>query len=353
VNTVLTFLQNNWSRLDLDRHGVPRQLNSVIITPRFRASGHLVFLLLPQGQPKPVLVAKVPRLGGASASLAREAANLRAVQASRPGGFDSIPRLIAYEEGDRQILVETALTGRLMDRATVRRDHHGCCQAISNWLVEIQQPGRTIGSGPDWFKQLIERPLRYFEDVFPLTLAETQLLVQTRELIDPLREAEVPLRFEHGDLSHPNIFLRENGAVGVVDWELAEPGGLPACDLFFFLTYAAFARAKNRRADDYLTAFQAAFFGRDAWARPYVMDYVERLRIAPDLLTPLFVLCWARYVANLLLRLGEGGRARREVVQETADWLRSNRYYALWQHTVTHANELHWHDLPPARQKNT
>src|SRR5262245_56876645 len=131
MNTVLTYLQTNRQRLDLARYGVPEKLSSVVVTPRFRASSHVVFLVLAPGRPEPLLVAKLPRLGGsisapalpsneeygaASVSVKREVANLRAVQAGRAGGYESIPRVVAFEEYlGRPILVETALVGDPLD----------------------------------------------------------------------------------------------------------------------------------------------------------------------------------------------------------------------------------------------
>jgi aminoglycoside phosphotransferase len=346
MNTVLNFLHRNRDRLDLDRYDVPERLSCVIMTPRFRASSHILFFVLPKGQPDPVLVAKIPRLVGTSASVEREVANLRAIHASRPGGFNSIPRVIAFEEyGGRAILVETALVGRPMDPPAVRLDLAGCCKAVTSWLAEVQQLARSpVPAGGDGFERLVVRPLRYFEDVFPLSAEERRMLEQTWELVAPLRDASLPLVFEHGDLSHPNVMLLKDGGLGVVDWELAEPHGLPAYDLFFFLTYAAFALHNAPSDGKYVPAFHAAFFSRGAWARPYVRDYANQLQLPPHTLTPLFVLSWARYMVGLLIRLGGAGHTPERLGPETAAWLRANRYYALWRHAVTHLHELDWYE---------
>ena len=338
MNSVLTFLDHHRERLGLDHYGVPARLSSLVLTPRFRASRHVVFLIMPEGQPDPVLVAKVPRLAGTSASLSQEAGVLGVVQAQRSGGFDSVPRVIAFEEyHGYPILVETAIVGRAMDPATVRRDRAGCCAAVIEWLADVQQTANS--TEPDWFERLAQ-PLRQFAGTFPLSADEEQTLEQTWALLAPLREAPPPLVLEHGDLSHPNLILRPAGGLGVVDWELAVPNGLPACDLFFFLTYVAFALHNARAKGDYLSPFHAAFFGEKAWARPYVETYAERMHLPPHLIAPLFLFCWARYMSQLLVRL-DAGDTPGPVESGTAEWLRSNRYYALWRHTVRHIDELH------------
>jgi hypothetical protein len=260
------------------------------------------------------------------------------------GGFDSVPRVVVFEDYcGRSILIETALVGSPMDPTCVRRDLAGCCHAVTDWLVELQLAARGPSAcDPVWFERLVAGPLDYFEAAFPLSDEESRLVAQTRARVASLRESSIPLVAEHGDLSHPNVMRLKDGTPGVVDWELADLRGLPGCDLFFFLTYAAVARHDAHASGDFVSAFHRAFFGASAWARSFVWNYSERLGIPVALLTTLFVLCWARYTAGLLVRLGRGGHTVSRVGHETATWLRANRYYALWRHTLAHVDDLHW-----------
>ena len=375
MNTVLTYLDDNRRRLDFGPWD-PSRLCCVAVTPRFRASGHVVFLLLVPGQADPVLVAKLPRLAGRCSSLEQTAANLRAVQAGRPGGWDSIPRVLAFEEyRERPILLSTALAGSALEPAVVRRDPKRACADVLAWLGELQcpqdagadvvhqrgqapspmtpnarktHPGEVpvpVGEPPaenDWFERLVQRPLDLFGRAFAHGGEEAACLARTAELAEALREAHLPLVFEHGDFSSPNILRLRDGRIGVVDWELAEPRGLPAQDAFFFLSYVAFALGKASNPKRYASAFHAAFFGKSAWARPYVLDYARRVGLSPDLLSPLLVLCWIRYLTTLLRRIDEAVEAGEPVSRQTADWLRGNRYYALWRHSLAHVQELQW-----------
>jgi aminoglycoside phosphotransferase (APT) family kinase protein len=341
MNSVLTFLEHHRQRLNLAQYGVQGSLSSVLLTPRFRASSHVVFLILDEEQPEPVLVAKMPRLANATTSLEREAANLQQVQARRTAGFDSIPRLVAFEEyGGRPLLIETALRGRPMDPALVRRQPDRCCQVVSNWLAEIQGSTPGVAQREElWFENFVEQPLRVFTERFPWSAEETKLVERTRELLASLHHAQACSVFEHGDLSHPNLMVMADGKLGVVDWEMATPQGLPAYDLFFFLTYVAFAKQNARTNGDHLAAFRAAFFGTTAWARPWVQQYASALQLSETWLTPLFVVAWFRYIAGLVERLSTNESA---LGYETATWLRENRYYTLWQYAALHADELRW-----------
>src|SRR5690606_38075637 len=83
MNLVLDFLERHRARLKLEQYRVPERLTCVMLTPRFRASRHVVFLVLPARKPYPVLVAKVPRLGERSQSLTREATAIETIQKMR------------------------------------------------------------------------------------------------------------------------------------------------------------------------------------------------------------------------------------------------------------------------------
>ena len=342
MNLVLDFLERNRARLKLDHYRVPERLTSVMLTPRFRASRHVVFMVLSVRKPYPVLVAKVPRLGDRSTSLTREAAAIETIQKMRPGGFDSIPHLVAFEEyHGYPILIETALNGPLLDPPRVRRDLDGACELALDWLTDLPRTP-AAEAGPDWYRERVTQPLQAFAGAFPLNVKEEQLLIQTQELIAPLQQAELAPIVEHGDVSHPNLIALHAQNLGVVDWELAETDGIPACDLFFFLTYAAFAQDDARTKRDFISPFSEAFFGPDAWAVPYEQQYAQRMQIAVEHLTPLFVLCWSRYMSKLLLRLYNDDPTPATVEPETVSWLRDNRYYGLWRHTLNHLDELGW-----------
>jgi aminoglycoside phosphotransferase (APT) family kinase protein len=339
MNYALQFLRANRQRLNLASYGLAERMTSVVVTPRFRASGHVVFLIMSQGRPEPVLVAKAPRIRDAGASLRTEAANLRFLHGLRPEGFSSVPKLIAFEEYSRRpLLVETALIGSPMDPALVRRRFESCCDAVITWLTDLHR-ARNGAAPVAPTRRLVTETLDYLTRVVSWNAEELRALERTRELLEPLQAARLPAVLEHGDLSHPNVMLQKDGTAGVVDWEMADPRGLPCHDLIFFLTYAAFARQNVRANGQYIPAIREAFFDGQAWARPYVQQYAQELELPPDALTPLFLLCWVRYLAGLLRRLNESGG---KFTTETAAWLRQNRYYAAWRHTLDHSDQLHW-----------
>ncbi|HEX9652595.1 MAG TPA: aminoglycoside phosphotransferase family protein [bacterium] len=341
MNLVLDFLSQNCQRLGLQANNPPAQLTSVVATPRFQASAHLIFFVLKSSNPTPFLVVKVPRLPGDHARLDREAANLRAIHAVRTGGFDSIPKVLAYEDyrGSR-LLVETALAFPTMRPSLVRRQPQVCTQALLDWLLELHSASLPGGGKPGWFADLVAKPLNELESCLLLSNSERSWLEQTREICQPISDFALPLVVEHGDLSSPNILMNERSQVGVVDWELALPAGLPAVDLFFFLTYIAFSLQKARKTAEYVSAFGDAFFGKRAWATPHVLRYAEVLQISSPTLKPLFLLCWVRYINGLVQRLKQPQDAKTQLSTDQVNWLRSNRFYAWWTYALDHLNDV-------------
>lgn len=346
MDTVSSFLLANRQRFELDRHGIGRVVSSVVVTPRFRASAHVVVLVLRADGVRPALVVKIPRLAAGEASVRHEAACLRALHAANPEAGRVAPRLVACEDHcGRPLLIETALSGRPLDRRAVRRDPVKACEAALAWLARIERPAPAPAE-PDsgWYRRDIELPLLAFADRFPLSREELAAVERTLDLVAPLTRIELPPVFEHGDLSHPNILVQDGGELGVIDWETAAPHGLPLSDLFFFLAYVAAARARAATADEHVRAFDGAFCARRAWVRPYAHAYARRLGIAMESFTALFVVGLLRRAASYATRVQGGVEA--PVSPEQARWLRSTRYFRLWRHALANLDRLNWDDLP-------
>lgn len=344
MNTVLAYLKENWSRLDLTHLGLPEQLSCVLATPRFKTSTHVLFFVLAKGQRHPVLVAKTPRLAGDNRQLEKETSNLRNVHAVRAGGFDSIPKVIAFEDWrGHRLLIETAVEGQPLKRDFVRLYPHAGIEPVTAWIIELHAASAASSARDKrWFERLVETPVRQLQTVFPSGSPEQELIGRLHEYIASLRALEFPLVFEHGDFCSPNILIGRNSRISVVDWELAEPNGLPAVDIFFFLNFAAFSKRQATENSAFLSAFRDAFFGGSAWAVPYIFRYSDGVHLKRDVLKPLFLLCWTRIIANVIVRLKDNLNSEGTLTAETVTWLRESGYYLLWKYTIEHLNDVNF-----------
>ncbi len=338
MNVVLAYLAHNQERLRLGQFGGINGLSCLFITPRFRASAHVVCIVLSVADQRPLFVAKMPRLPERVEGLAHEANMLSLVQRSRPGGFDTVPRALMFESfRGWPILLETALVGEPMSPNVVRRNPEWCVNLVTDWLIDLHNATAAPTSQNEWFRRAVEQPLAALTNGLPATATqERDLCARTLAEAEKLRDYLVPFVFEHGDLSHPNILIMPTGRAGVVDWELATPWGVPVADLIFFLTFVAFARHRAHERERHVEAFQTAFFGEETWARNAVRRYMKAMCLPTRALPALIVLGWARYVAGLVQRLAAGTPNGR-LDEKTVAWLRTNRYYRLWRWTLEHA----------------
>lgn len=342
MNIITTYLQQNWERLNLNRFGAPFDLSCVMLTPGFVASGHIIAFVLKSGFPRPFLVVKFPRVAGGHGRLDRENDNLNRFHGLWTDALKSAPVVVAYEDfADRRLLVETLVKGEVMRRTLVRRRGKACIDSGLNWLREMNRAtALSSKKNEGWFESLAEFPLQILQNSFPLSEREEQLIERSRELIEPLREAAFSLVFEHGDFSPPNILIDDCNNLGVVDWELAEPLGLPLVDLIFFLSYIAFCRERAKKLDQYVKAFHKAFFEAKSWAQCYIRRYSEEMELPAELLKPLFTLSRVRHLAGMVARLKGPQAADKQLAEQTVTWLRRYRYYRIWQHTVENARSL-------------
>jgi Ser/Thr protein kinase RdoA (MazF antagonist) len=242
--------------------------------------------VLAERRAEPALVGKLPRDARDVAGLAQEAESLRAVAHALDG--DSAPALLAFDDAPkRPLLLESALTGSPLSPAALRRDRRrSSIGAVVAWVGRLGARTAHAADDDGWFERLVREPLNSLAASQPALRGLVELTLERSQV---LLRAGLPLVFEHGDLCHPNLLVREDGRIGVLDWERAQAGGLPAFDLFFFLAYAADAGRQG---------VVDPFFGRRPWAWQLAESYAERLGFDPGLLRPLLAVSCARALAS-------------------------------------------------------
>ena len=348
MNLVERLLTSRRDELGLDRLGLPMDVNCVFVTPRFRTSRHVIALVVPAGGDEIRLVAKLPRRADDDAGLRREYANLRRLRDLWPEGQCSYPELVLLDYVDGQpILIETAVRGEALHHRALRKDPQRVIALIERWLDGLPVTGMSSDNGA-WFDRMIAAPLGDFARRAALGDETRRLVDQTMRIVDPLAEEHFPFVFEHGDLTHPNLLLGPGECVGVVDWELSQPQGLPVHDYCLFLAFVAFSLSRVHKLGGQVQAFERAFIGPRPWALPLIARRLARLSVDSRLLVPFVVACWARYVAELLPRLigtaaGDVATAQGRpaaLSDEAVALVRQDRDLALWRCAVRHADAM-------------
>lgn len=329
------FLRDHFEEFALDRYGLGRRWETLLLTPRFTTSRHVVALVFPSRGSDPALVVKIPRQPGDSSGVRREAAMLDQLSAAvdSPG----VPRLVGIrDEGPYTVLVETALTGIPLDPRRVAADLPSAVAAGTGFVGSLPCT-HAATDNPDWYQRAVAAPLVALERLAGPDAQTGRLVERTHQLLEPLRTTQLPAVIEHGDLSHPNLLVKPGSGLQVMDWERSLTDGVPGHDLVFYLQYLsesseqAFARAAQ------IAAFDKAF-GQDGWALDPLSRHLGVRGVDASLLPLLVITTWARSTATLADRLAQEAEADPSQGKEKVRAaLEADRDYWLWRHVVTSA----------------
>ena len=316
----------------------------ILLTPSFRASRHVVALVPGDLSDSPRLVAKLARRPDGDAVARREAAMLHELGTMGSPLADIAPRLIADDRRwGLSVLVETGVEGRPLDPGTVSRDPAAAVDRVIDGLVALASPVATVAraQAPAPAATRIDRlalgPLDGFAAALPATPDEEHLIEITRQIIRSMRGADLPEVIEHGDVSHPNLFVGADDRLIAVDWELGVRHGLPAHDLVGFLGYVAEASVRRGRGDRRAEALVAAIGEHGGWHDMAMETYAARIDLDPTLLPALTVMSWARRVVGIAERLHDGRPAT--LASTTVDFLRGHRWIHAWRAAVERATD--------------
>lgn len=214
---------------------LPPSSQLLLLTGGHRSINKVVGLAFSDGVAEPAAAVKFARVAEAEAGLEREATVLRKLGEERPG-LDGVPGFRG--EGRRAghlAVAEDALAGRsLLDELTPQ-NFEEVSMRVTRLLIELARGDRR--HEPDWRRRLVEEPIAGFErDFGPVILPGSGAAV--RAILDGL--GELPAVPEHRDCSPWNVLLTPGGDPALLDWESAEPAGLPGLDLVYFLANCAF-----------------------------------------------------------------------------------------------------------------
>lgn len=290
-----------------------------------RSISKVIGLAFRDGSRSPDLVAKIARIPEAAAGLAREADALQAVAARRPEGVPGVPRVRQVRSApDRFTVMETPMAGAPLWSVLRPPRYRALALQATEWLTDLALGGGPlVRSSP---ARVVQPALERFGQMFG-GVAEPALLRQTSETLAGL--PPLPVVAEQRDFSPWNLFVTGDGTLAVLDWESADPQGLPALDLIYFLTYLAFfhdkAMKSRRFLDSYRTAQNPATFTGGV-QQECLARYGESLGVLPSDMRRLQLLSWIIHAPSEYRQYAAdaGGTP-------ADDRLRGGLFFRLWQ----------------------
>lgn len=286
----------------------------MLLTGGHRSINKVVGLEFEPGSLRPPAVAKFARVPEAEAGVEREAEVLARLAEERPE-VEGIPEFrTRLRRSGRGGVVEGVVEGdSMLDRLTPK-SFPEMARRVTDLLIELA--GERAGGAAE--RTTIAEHLAFFEQHFGPALDEDQLAALRA---DAEAVAGLPVVCEHRDCSPWNLVLAARDLPALLDWESAEPQGLPGLDLVYFLANAAFVldkaleggttRASYRRLLDPSTPYGTV-------AAAEAARYCEALDLDPDLLPALRRLCWVVHCRSDYehLRLAAAGEPRLEDLRE-------------------------------------
>jgi hypothetical protein len=268
----------------------------------------------------PRYVVKLVRESIFNRRLENEYQALLLLQEKGIGSGDTFPQVafFGYHAG-LAILGESVIEGIPFGQRTKATSECPYARAVVNWLTKLGNitANSTVASS----RQVASRLGMLFDRfnaVYQLNPDHYGFLARQIASISQSPTA-FPLVFQHGDPGTWNIMVNDAGGIALLDWEAAEPQGIPLWDLFYFLRSYVVGASRRRGSSGGLDGFAAQFLA-DSPFSSMILDstrrYCEQIHLPGNLIEPLFYTCWMH-------------RALKEATRLSADRLESGDYVNL------------------------
>jgi hypothetical protein len=246
-------IMKQWQISELEK--APSQLTWLLWTPGHRLISKIIAMVFSETEEKPTLVVKIPRSQLAEQALATEANNLAILSDRKKLSPNGFPALLFTSDWHGILAVGEAFINGVPIYTTLNRDNYReLALKVTNWLIDLARGSVPVPRSA-WWGRLVGSAIRDFEQSFGPAFRSEELSC-IRTVLDNLQD--LPLIFEQRDCSPWNILMSDHGDITVLDWESAEPNGLPALDLIYFLTYLAFFIEGAMETGNYLEVYRNA-----------------------------------------------------------------------------------------------
>jgi hypothetical protein len=252
-----------------------------------------VFVLFVRGEERPTSVIKFARVTGYAEPFERDERGLELVRRAGEAVAAHAPELTArFAAEEIECSVERAAVGErlyaVLQEPTPRAAREQLVDAVAEWLIDVEVATRSQGAGPD---------IEHLASEWDVGAEELRL------------PDGIPRVLQHNDPGTWNVVV-DGSDFTLLDWEDAEPDGLPLGDLWYFLGDALAhldGVATEARADYFVRLFRGELPASQlVFARTRLA--VERLGVPEEAVGKLATLCWLRH--------GSADRERRLAASE-------------------------------------
>ncbi|HMQ32428.1 MAG TPA: aminoglycoside phosphotransferase family protein [Chloroflexaceae bacterium] len=265
-----------------------------LVAPGDYASRKVLFFLINRETARLEYIVKMTRDQTLNHRLEAARNALTLLERKGIGTAQTLPRVaFSGTHGGLAILGETAIDGRPFRQATQATADCPYAHAATDWLRKLAAATTTTATAEEAAARL-EQLFTRFVELYRLAPSHKEFLAQQ---IATLRRDPhpFPLVFQHGDPGTWNMLATDRHQVAFLDWEAAEPQGMPLWDLFYFLRSYSIIVARAQGTHNNLKGFAQHFLGNTALNRMIgeaIARYRETIGLSATAIGPLFYTCW-------------------------------------------------------------
>ncbi len=270
-----------------------------------QSSGHRRASQLPDTPPE--YIVKIVRDPVLNPRLENEYRALSLLHEKRLGDRETLPQAVFFGyHGNLAIVGETVIDGVPFRQQTEATADCPYARAAIDWLIELSAAtANPTAATPGQVAEGLRRLFKRFLEIYWVTPEQHAFL--TEQITTVARsQAAFPLVFQHGDPGTWNVMVTKSGRAAFLDWEAAEPQGMPLWDLFYFMRSYIVSAARFRGSRDSLETLGQQFLEASVFSQLFVettIRYCERMGLSPQLVQPLFYTCWMHRALKEATRL--------------------------------------------------
>lgn len=260
-------------------------------------SNKIIFFLFAPQDSDPAVIVKMTRVDRFNDRLEHEWEMLSAVEQGGLAADGTYPAglFFGYHQG-LAVLGQKAMHGQPFRTATTARPDCPVAADAIDWITHLGRRSADAGiASPAIVSTQLGRLFDIFLRTYHLSEPHRSFLRDQIESIGKNNQP-FPVVFGHGDAGSWNVIVNENGRATFLDWEAADPRGMPLWDLFYFLrSYGNWVSRRRARSRDALKNFRENFLERGPLNDLLVEAtnrYCEIVGLNKSLVAPLFFTCW-------------------------------------------------------------
>jgi len=268
----------------------------VIAGGRYASRKVTFFLFSPQQKEQPEYVVKMVRQARLNPRLENEGQALRRLAHTGFGQQHLFPQVV-FSSSHRALamLGQTAIPGTSLRQRSALTADCPLGRAAIDWLTDLA--AHTVSPAGSTAQSISEAMITLLDHFVDLYRPSSETVAFLTGQVDTIvRNADrLPTVFQHGDPGPWNILVTPDERIAFLDWESADPAGMPLWDLFYLLRSLAVGIGRQQGISDRLAAFQRQFLDASPFAQLVVEsinDYRRQIKLPAALTAPLFYSCW-------------------------------------------------------------